>query len=41
MAKFAGFTLLLVGAAGIGWWWWQESKRPLAEVWAAGTDRLS
>ncbi len=43
MSKLIGVTALLVGAASaayIAWWYWQESNRPVAEAWAAGTDRL-
>lgn len=43
MSKLIGLTVLVVGAASavcVAWWYWQESNRPAAEAWAAGTDRL-
>lgn len=41
VSRVIGVTVLLVGAACAAWWYWQESNRPNAEAWAAGTDRLA
>lgn len=41
MRRLIGWTLVLVGAAWAGWSYWQEAKRPAAQAWAAGTDRIS
>lgn len=32
---------MLAGAAYVAWRYWQESNRPSAEAWAAGTDRVN
>jgi hypothetical protein len=36
----AGAALVLVAAATVAWWFRQEARRPLAQAWAAGTDRV-
>lgn len=40
MKSLFGVSVLLAGAAYVAWWYWHETNRPIAEAWAAGTDRV-
>lgn len=41
MPRVIGLAVVLAVAAVGAWYHRQEARRPIAEAWAAGTDRLA